>query len=318
MAQVGRPRKVQENVTVQEPPKEIIKEPVVEVKEPELSPEEQAMINKAVLDSNNSDKQKKDVLLMNAKDLEAHIKYLRGLMVDLDQEYRSRRKLVDGINGSIAGAQAELSMVRANVMKQNDALVKELETKKAEVEKADKTLRALISQNESLLVTNKQKESALIEEKRLCNSQVYEMKKALDQNQSEWNKREQDILLREKKLVEDRDAFEKEKEALAPEAMRITAIKNENILLLQEIERERAMNRNMMLGIESERQVLEENKLVEASKSKNQYEKLANEEKRLRQWEQDLKDMDLEVRAKSAKADKLIRQFQLQKEATSQ
>jgi len=285
--------------------------------ETELSKEEQAMINKAVLDSNNTDKQKKDVMLMNVKDLEAHIKYLKEQMIGLDNEYRSRRKLVDGINGSIAGAQAELSNVRASVLKNNEGLVNELKRQREEVEKADNTLRRLIAENEGLLVANKQKQSSLYEHERNCSAQVFEMKKALDQNQAQWNSREQDIILREKALAEEKEAFYAERESLAPEMARISAIKNENILLLQEVERERLNNRNISLGIESERQIIEEAKLVEASKQKSISEKLANEEKRLREWEQNLKDFDLETRAKSAKADKMIRQFQLEKEASS-
>src|SRR3990167_7577485 len=129
---------------VKEEVKAEVKKEVVLEKEPELSKEEQALINKAILDSNDTEKQHKDVLIMNAKDLDAHIKYLKARMTELDNEYRSRRKLVDGINGSIAGAQAELSQVRANVQKQNESLVKELNDRMEEVSKADVTLRKLM------------------------------------------------------------------------------------------------------------------------------------------------------------------------------
>jgi hypothetical protein len=75
------------------------------------------------------------------------------------------------------------------------------------------------------------------------------MRNALNQNNVEWAKREKDILDREEVLKNDRSLFELEKAALAPEAERITSIKNENVLLLQEIEREKANNRNMYLGL---------------------------------------------------------------------
>lgn len=316
MAQVYKPRV--EKKEVEKVAEKVVEAPKQEaVKEVELSKEEQAMINQAVLNANNSDKIKKDVLLMKVKDLEEHIKYLSSQMVSMDAEYRSRRKLVDGINGSIAGAQAELSQVRANVQKQNEALVKEINDKLEAINKTDATLQKLVAENSALLVSNKQRESALIEEKRVCNAQVYEMQKALNQNLSEAKKREDDILAREAALKEERSKFEDERDLLTPELARISSIKNENILLLQEVERERAVNRNMMLGIESEKQVLEESKLVQQNKIKALTDKLANEEKRLREWEQNLKDFDLETRAKMAKADKMIRQYQLEKEASS-
>lgn len=275
----------------------------------------EALSNKAVMDANDSEKSKKDVLLMNTSALEAHIKYLTARMVELDQEYISRRKLVDGINGSIAGAQTELSNIRANVQKQHAQAIELLANKTTEVDKADKTLRALIKENNDLLVSNKQKESALIEERQICGSKVYEMQKALTQNQSEWEKREKDILAREASLKEERESHEIEKLALQPEAQRISSIKNENILLLQEVERGRNDINNLMLGIESEKQLLAEAKLIQDAKNK-EYELVnANQEKKLREWEQNLKDFDLEVRARSAKADKLLRTMQLEKEA---
>lgn len=280
----------------------------------ELTTEEQAISNKAILDANNTEKQHKDVMLMNIKELDNHSKYLQARINEMDMEYRSRRKLVDGINAGIAGAQAELSMVRENVHKEKASLIADMEKKLNEVIQADATLRKLQADNEAILISNKQRESALIEEKRICNAQVFEMKKALDQNQSEWNKREADILRREAELKDATAKFEAERDALIPEMARITSIKNENTNLLQEIERQRNLNTNITAGLESEKQIFEETKLAEKAKLTAQFDKIANEEKRLREWEQGLKDVKLEMDAKIAKADKTIRQFQHHKE----
>lgn len=282
---------------------------------PDLQAE--ALANKAIMDANDSEKARKDVMLMNVKDLEAHIKYLTARMVEMDQEFQSRRKLVDGINGSIAGAQSELSSLRATFQKQNAQQIELLEKKLKEVDDSDRTLRKLIAENHTLSISNKQTESRLAEERQLCASQVYEMKKALDQNQSEWNKREVDILAREKALKDEREAFETEKASIAPDLAKISSIKNENILLLQEVERERTNVRNLMMGIESEKQILAESKLINDARLKDAELINANQEKKLRQWEEDLKSFDLEVRARAAKADKLLRTMQLEKEAAS-
>ena len=50
------------------------------------------------------------------------------------------------------------------------------------------------------------------------------------------------------------------------------------------------------------------------SKAKQKEDAYANEEARLRKWEQDLKDFALEVNAKSSEADKIIRREQLTKQ----
>ena len=303
--------KKNEQVEVKEEPKE-----VSEVKEKSLKElQDEAIQNKAILDANDTEKAKKDVLLMKVSDLETHTEFLNKRINELGMDYEKRKKLVDGINGSIAGAQAELQNVRNNISKENEKKLAEITSKLLEIDKADKTLRALMAENEAINVSNRQKESVLIEERLICFSQVEEMKKALTQNNVEWAKREKDILDRENVLKEEKDAFEKEKASLAPEMSRISSIKNENILLLQEIERERLTNRNIMLGIESERQRLEEDKLIESSKVDQAMLKVQNEDKRLREWEQNVKEFELEVRAKSGRADKLLREIQLQKDA---
>jgi len=315
---MGRPKNSHNREKVAEVVRDEIKEQEV-VTAPEKSISElqaEAIQNKVIMDMHDSQKIQKDVMLMKVRDLDEHIKYLTKRMVEMDTEYNQRRKLVDGINGSIAGAQAELSRLRSEFTKQNNQAIESLAKERAEIEKADATLRTLINQNNSLLVTNKQTESKLATERQLAQSQVYEMKKALDQNQTEWTKREKDILEREKALKDEREAFENERNTIQPELDKISSVKNENILLLQEVERGQTNIRNLMLGIESEKQVLAESKLIHEGKMKQKELELANLEKKNREWEQNLKDFDLEVRARSAKADKMLRTMQLEKEAS--
>lgn len=283
---------------------------------PKIS-EAQAVSNKAFVDASDSEKSKKDVMLKTVKELESHIKYLRDRIGEMDFDFSNKRRILDGINGSIAGAQAELASVNSILTAKNEKFITDLNKRASDVDRSDKTLRELIAQNQALLISNKQKESSLIEESFNCKTRLADMQNALNQNNVEWKKREADILEREEALKKERSLFELEKEALAPEAMRITAIKNENVLLLQEIEREKANNRNMYLGIEAKRQEIEDKRLVDKAAVDRQMEIVANNEARLRSWEENLKDFDLEIRARAAKADKLLRQLQLEKEANS-
>lgn len=312
MAQVGRPRKEEFK---QDLKVEVKKAVIVEDKpSPEATKTalEQAQSNKMILDASNTEKAHKDILLKNAKELEAHINFLRQRMIELDQEYQSRKKLVDGINGSIAGAQSELTSLRSQFEKNNAALTAKLEKDRKELVEADKVVQRLKSEAEALLRSNQQREGALIQESANCKQQVLDMKRALAENQAQWDKREKDILVREAELAKERIAFEAEKEALIPEQARLSSVKNENTLLLQEVEQQRANLRNFMLGIESEKQVLHEQKVLQENTTKQALEKLANEEARLRRWEEDLKQYALEVEAKRVMADKQIKQFQLE------
>jgi hypothetical protein len=62
---------------------------------------------------------------------------------------------------------------------------------------------------------------------------------------------------------------------------------------------------------------MEDARLVQQASVNRQVAINANEEARLRTWEESLKDFDLEIRARAAKADKLLRQAQLEKEANT-
>lgn len=282
-----------------------------------ISDREKLVQNKAILDSLNSEKSKKDVMLMNIDEINKHILHLKKITADLHQEYETKRKIVDSLNGSIAGAQAHLSMLNADFEKKNQSLVKEFQKKLSDVESSDKTLRQLINDNQESKRLNDVEKAKLAEYRQICDSQVNEMKKALSQNNSEWSKREADILEREKQLSSEKESFEAERNSLIPQLAHISSIKNENILLLQKIEADKNNVSNLRLSIESERQRLAEDRASIADKLKQKETSFLNEEARLREWEQNLKDYDLEIRAKASEAEKVLKRQQLQSKVDS-
>lgn len=282
-----------------------------------LSKEEQALADKAVLDANDTEKKHKDVILMNVDELKRHRDVLNTEIGSLSIQYESKKRILDGLAGSIAGAQSEIVNLNTTFQKKNKEMLDEITKKLSEIEASDKLLQAAIRENADTKKVNDVETSRLAEYRQKCNAELYEMKKCLDQNQSEWGKREADILRREAELKDAVAKFEEEKASLAPETDKISAIKNENILLLQKIEMDRVDIENMRRASVSERERLEQDKLIGQARIKQLEDKLANEEARLRKWEQDIKDYDLEVRAKSAEADKVLRRQQLQKEVDS-
>lgn len=288
-----------------------------EVKIIKLSKEEQALADKAVLDANDTEKKRKDVLLMNCGELEKHRDVLNTEIASLSIQYESKKRILDGLAGSIAGAQSEILNLRATFEKNNKSMLDEVIKRQSDIEASDKLLRAAINQNAETKKANDVETSRLAEYRQKCNLELYEMKKCLDQNQSEWNKREADILRREDELKDAIANFESERTSLTPEMDKITAIKNENVLLLQKIEMDRVDIENIRRASISDKERLEQDRLIQQNRIKQIEDKLANEEARIRKWEQDIKDYDLEVRAKSAEADKILRRQQLQKEVDS-
>ena len=278
---------------------------------------EEAMQNKAILDLHDSDKIKKDLMLKNIEELTKHHEYLNKRIGETTQEYETRRRLVDSLNGSIAGAQSELSNINRTIEKKHADSLTEINKQRIDLENADKSLQTLVQKNRETEKANQNEAARLLEHRMICDAQVAEMKKALADNQSEWGKRESDILRREAELKADREAFQAEKDALVPEAARITSIKNENIMLLQKIEMDRLDIENLRRAIATEKDRINELVAVSESKNKVQADKFANEEARLRKWAQDLSDQALELKAKTARADKILVREQYQKEVDS-
>lgn len=281
------------------------------------SKESQAMYEKAILDSADSEKQHKDFLLKNVVELQAHIVTLNDRIGELSKEHESKRRVLDGLGGSIAGAQSEIHNLRATFEKNNADLMREIAKKQVDVEAADKTFQILVKENVETKRLNDVETNRLAQHRQICDSQVLDMKNALEQNSTEWKKREADILAREEVLKADRQAFEQEKLDLVPEIARITSITNENKMLLQKVEIDRLDIENLRRANSADRERLDQERLIASSKNKAELERLANEEARLRKWEQEIKDYDLEVRAKASQADKILRREQLQKEVDS-
>ena len=122
-----------------------------------------------------------------------------------------------------------------------------------------------------------------------------------------------DIERREKKLADERTVFETEKKALQPKMNKISEMNNQNTELLRKIE-------DAEKSVELERGKMayehERNK-QELDQAKENYRNLENEiiqqKSALDKREEQLADLELEVQAREAKADQLIKRYNLTK-----
>lgn len=279
--------------------------------------EAEAMQKKAISDSHDSDKQKKDVQLRNIAELEKHMQYLNERTLEMTKDYDLRKKVLEQIGANIQAAQYELSSIQAKFNQQNEKLLAELKRREADIISADEKLQKLIAENASINRDIKVKSSALDQERFTCHQQVEAMKQALTQNNAEMSRQLADIAEREKALAEKEAALEAERASIEPEFARISSIKNENLLLLQKVDMDRKDMENMRLSIENERRMMEEKQLAAQGRVKQELEKVANEEARLRKWEQDLKDFALELKVQNEQAQRVLRREQLEREIKS-
>jgi len=305
----GRPRKVVEEV------KEVKVEVPVELVEAPKQTAEEIMQKKAIIDASNSDKIRKDVMTKKASELEVYIKFLQDRATELTMDFENKRKALDSMGQNIAGANFELSMIQERFEKKNADLIREYNKKLKDVQDTDKTLKHLVAENEALNKENRLEKGRLAEYKHQADMNVMEMRKALDQNLSESSKKEADLLGREEALKNAIEEFEAYKQSLAPEQARISAIKNENLLLIQKIEDGKKQIEGMRAAIQLEKNKLEEARTLSDRQIKQMHDSQSNEDARLRKWEQDLKDFDLELSAKKSEINKEIRRNHLKEVA---
>lgn len=291
-----------------------------QIRKPEAKPVEQKLDEKSILhkqqvsDSFDEQKQKKSLQLKTVDELEKHIIELRNRIQMMAQDFDVKRKVIDGLNASIAGAHSELNMVQNKFRAENAKLVTEYEKKLADVTKSDDTLQKLVQENR---VKEKELNHSLAtfeQEKHTIKMRMADLQNSLNQNNVEWKKREADILLRESALKTEKDEFELYKESLAPEAARISSTKNENELLLKKIEMQRVDIENMRAASQRDRDSVAEQRVANEAKATSEKLRVSNEEARLRKWEQDIKDAALELRVQQDNVQKILRREQLEKE----
>lgn len=272
---------------------------------------EEALQRKALSDSLDAEKHKKDAQLKTVAELEKHIIELRKHIDDLIADHNVKKQVLNGLNASIAGANSEFAFIQSRFEKENAKLVKEYNDKLAQLNKSDATMQAIIAENRNKEKALSNDRASFDQERNVLRNKLTEMERALAQNKAEWAVREKDILDREEALKQASLEFEAYKESLTPEIARITAIKNENASLVESISSMKINVENMRLAAIQSQERAKEQEIANSTNLKKERERIANEEARLRTWEQNLKDLDLEVKVKEEEAQKMMKRYQL-------
>lgn len=286
----------------------------IEPKKSEAELQQEALEKKAILDGLNSQKLKKDAQLKTVDELHLHIKQLHNEINSLVADHETKRRANESLANSIRSAQTELALFEKQFADKNAKRLAELDKKLKEVAEADATMQALIRENRETKQNLAREKSLFVQERENNRQLVHAANTALNQNNAQWKVKEEDLLQREAALKADKEAFESYKDSLNPEIARITSIKNENELLLQKIEMQRLDMERLRASSIREKEVATETALVSKAKSEQDRQRIANEEARLRKWEQDLKDSALEMRAREAEYNRVIRREKLEAE----
>lgn len=302
-------KKESQGVEIQEPIKD-------EIKKMELTNAEKEAFKKAEQDriqinALNTEKAHKDIFIKNIQELQEHDKRVRAELINLSNELETKYRALKNVDEEIKSKTYELNRQNENFEKTNREKIRLLDKRQSDIEESDKQYKNLIVETNQLKINLKNDLSKISDERREHASEKEVIGKNMQDIKSEWSKKEADILEREDNLKKEKEAFESEKEALKPELTRISEIKNENLLLWQRIDDEKGQLERQKNIFDSHRQKMAEDAEAGKLSIKKLEESLLLRESKLRKWEQDLTDIQLEVKAREVEIQKAIKRYQL-------
>lgn len=300
---MGRPKKEHkkvQNIEVNETPKE-------EQKTAEEVMKETEAINADL----NIAQASKDIRIKNIQQLEAHEKEIRESIKSASRELEVKYKALKQVDDENKAQQYTLSKQKEKFDKENEAALKNITVKTKELEEAGEAYTKLLSEVQEKKNQLNSDLSKISDERKSHQKEIERINKHLKDISDDIAVREENIKELVEKLTEDQKVFEEEKESLKPELSRLAEVKGENQALWDKIESDKKEFDLRQTSFES----YKSQKDVEV---KQAYAKVLEKERllqvqdgKLRKWEQDLKDLDLEMKAREIEAKKMMQRYQL-------
>lgn len=259
----------------------------------------------------NTEKAHKDILIKTIDELRTIEIQIRKEIQNISNDANTKTKILSGLDNDIRAINFQISRSKEDFEKANKERLQSLSEKEKNLAKYEAEYQSLlteISENSRKLKAELQK---IADERKNHATEIASKNEWVETNKKNLSALEKDIENRELDLKTEREAFEKERDELKPELARISEIKNENLILLQKLESDKA-------GFESQKASMESYKLsidaqMELLKAQIAHERevLKASEGKLRAWEQGLNDQALELKAREAEAQRMMRRYQL-------
>lgn len=257
--------------------------------------------------------QEKLVLVKDILKLNEERSRVRKAYTDLCQEFNLKEKSLDSVHKQIQSETLTLSRMKADFEKENAGRIKELNTKLAQVQAADETYRALLIEIDEMKQKLKGELHTISIEREEYLKETERLNRHVKQVEDASIQIKYDVEKREEALAEAKLAFEAEVEEAQLEISRLSEIKNENTLLWQKIEADKAAFESSIKQFEAQREN-NSNELAQAKERLKQKESaLEAERAKLLKIEEELNDRLLEVKAREAEAAKTMKRYQLTK-----
>lgn len=259
----------------------------------------------------NIEKSTKDILLKTIGELQQHEKEVRAAIRAAGVELEGKYKALDHVSSEIKAQQHTLNLQKQKFDRDNEAAIKELLTKTAQLDEASETYKKLLVEvNEKRQLLNSEI-AKIVDERKTHEREMNRLNRHVQEVKDDIKRREYDMSEQAEKLRLEREAFTAEMEAAKPELARLSELKAENKALWDKLEGDRIDFENRQQAFEHYKAQKDQEVQAAREKVKEQENVLRNLEAKYRKWEQDLNDADLELKAREAKVQQDIKRHKL-------
>lgn len=266
---------------------------------------------RAIINAQNTDKANRDMLIKTNEEMQKHLVDVRKEIQNASEELALKTRALHQVNDEIKAQVYTLNRQNELFEKKNSERIELLEKKEAEIQRADAEYKRLIIEINLLKDSLKKDINKLAADRLFFENEIKRLTKHAAEVEAASKNAEADIAGREKTLREERETFEEEKAQIKPQLEHIAHEKGQVELVGTRLENEKKAFDAQITAFNSYKARIADEAQADRAKIEKIELSLKNEEARLREWEQNLKDYDLELQAREATVAKERKRHQL-------
>lgn len=272
---------------------------------------EEMETKRSIIASQNTEKANKDILIKTIKELEKHRDDAKKELSNITQEMETKLKALKHVDDEIKAQSFTMESQNQKFEKENADKIRIFEKNKADVEASDREYKTLLADVREKQRTLQVELGKISDERIVHTNEMVRLNKHVQDIEAEDSVLRHNIEEKEKELKLATEELEAAKESISPDLKNITDVKNENIILLQKLEAGQKSLDAQKESFESYKAKIAADAESDKAILKSRLEALSAEEGRLRQWEQDLNDIQLELKVESEEVSKQKKRYQL-------
>ena len=255
----------------------------------------------------------RESILTQTKTLEDNYIVLKSNYQNLCREFDSKQKALDFIVIEIQSQNSNLHYLKDKIIRDKELELKSIEDMKLKLDESNKIYINLIQECKDKINQLNQSSQDLAIQKVFILKENENYKNQVLKSNGEMSRLLYEVSNRETKISEDKKLLEEERSSIQPSLDKISQIKNENINLLKKIESDREMFEARISAFDNEKSRYMAEMDSEKERIRNIELSLVNKQNQLNEMANEFSDRDLELKAREAEVQRLIKRYQLNK-----